>query len=122
MTKVNSNLMKEIKEKESIIEGLEDISSKEDEPDIEVLEATHNHVDMDKSTSGHKCTACDQSFKTNKSLERHITDKHTDTECPFCSINFTSRNDLRKHVNRCMENGYIKEKCKKCQQMNLDGY
>ena len=117
MTKVNSNLMKEIAEKESIIKGLEDISRKEDEPEIEVLEATHDHVSMDKSTSGHKCTACDQSFKTNHSLERHIADKHTDTDCPFCSINFTSRYDLRKHFDICVENGYMKEKCEKCQQI-----
>ena len=117
MTKINSNLMKEIKEKELIIKGMEDISRKEEESEIEVLEATQDHVNMDKSTSGHKCTACDQSFKTNKSLERHIADKHTDTECPFCSIEFTSRYDLRKHINNCVENGYTKEKCKKCNQI-----
>ena len=72
---------------------------------------------MNKNTSGYKCTACNQSFRTNKSLERHIEDKHTETECPFCSKDFTSRCDLRKHVNDCIENGYAKEKCIKCDQL-----
>ena len=116
MTKVNSNLMKETQEKESIIKGMEDIRRNEDEADIEVVDTVNTTVHMDKNISGHKCTACDQSFKTNKGLENHMTDKHTETECPFCNQEFTSRCDLRKHVNICVENGYIKEKCTKCKQ------
>ena len=47
MTRINSNLMKEKKGKELIIKGMEDISSKEDESEIEVFDTTNEGVQMD---------------------------------------------------------------------------
>ena len=55
-------------------------------------------------------------FGTNNDLERHISNKHNEVECPFCNQIFSNRIALKGHVNNCIDNGTVQVKCRKCKQ------
>ena len=121
--KENANLEAKLREKEAFIRSLEDQSNShndvgeevpDDGEDVAVIEEV---VSMRNNASGHKCTLCDKRFSTNEDLERHIRDKHTEAECPFCSAIFPNNNKPKYHVNNCMQNGTAKVKCDKCKQV-----
>ena len=111
LVKENSSLKTSIQEKESIVVHLEEQINTEE---VVVVEPGPNNVFMNKTANGHTCTACEKSFGSNRALEKHIADKHQESECPFCSQVFQSRQGLRKHVNECVENGTNRSTCEKC--------
>ena len=105
--KENANLNAKLKEKESIIKSLEEAL----EPDTS--DAEEEVVIMNKNTSGHKCTACNNNYSTNTDLESHMDEMHGEAECFFCSKIFQNKKQLKAHVNNCIENGAARVKCKK---------
>ena len=113
VVKSNNNLEAKLKEKEAVIQSLEDQSAENSE-DISVVEEV---VTMRNNTSGHSCTICNKRFNTNDDLEKHIKEKHTESECPFCSLMFANNNKLKGHNNNCIQNGTAKVKCNNCNQM-----
>ena len=112
LIKENNNLTTMVKEKEAIVVALEDQTNNAQEDDSVVEE----EVQIRNSPSVHSCAACDKRFGTNNDLERHISDKHNEVECPFCEQIFSNRNALKGHVNNCIDNGTVKVKCRKCKQ------
>jgi hypothetical protein len=112
--KENSNLQAKLKEKESFIKSLEEQLCEEDEVnnDTSVVEM----ASMNKNTSGHACVACKSRFSTNHDLEKHIKDKHTEVDCPFCNKTFPNNNKLKGHVNSCIDNRTAQVHCNKCSQ------
>ena len=69
---------------------------------------------MNKTSTSHTCAACEKSFGSNQALEKHMEDKHQETDCPFCGNIFPSKHDIRQHINICIENGTNREKCSHC--------
>ena len=113
VVKENANLKTMVKEKQSMVVALEEQLKEvsEDDDERSVIEEI---VTMGNNISGHKCTICNTKFSTNEDLERHIKDKHTESDCPFCNETFSSNSRLRNHVNKCTQNDAAKVKCNKC--------
>ena len=97
-----------------MIVALEEQLAPKDDNDSSVIQEV---VTMGNNISGHKCTLCCTKFSTNEDLERHIRDKHTESDCPFCNETFASNSLLRGHVNKCIHNRTAKVKCNKCQEV-----
>ena len=116
LVKENNNLNTMLNEKESIIKALEEQtnSTPEDVNDSVVVDEV---VQMRNNQSENKCTACNKRFSTNNDLERHISDKHNEVECPFCSNMFPNKSKLRDHVNNCSDNGTANVNCTKCHKI-----
>ena len=116
VVKENANLKTLVKKKQSMIVALEEQLKEvsEDDDERSVIEEI---VTMGNNSSGHKCNMCNTKFSTNEDLERHIKDKHTESDCPFCNETFASNSQLRGHVNSCVQNGTGKAKCNKCQEI-----
>ena len=115
MVKENTNINKKLKEKQSLIVALEEQMKEVSEDDNEnsVIEEV---VTMENNLSGNKCNLCNSKFSINEELERHMQDKHTESDCPFCNETLSSKSKLRGHVNKCSQNGTTKVKCNKCQE------
>ena len=63
------------------------------------------------------CVKCEQRFKTNAHLERHIDLKHTEHECFMCHKMFTMDKEYETHIGQCaieIVNLRIKVKCTQC--------
>ena len=97
LRKSNSNTIKEngdlnakLKEKESLIQSLEEALEPESCDEVEEV------VIMNKNTSGHKCTACNKKYSTNTDLENHMDDMHGEIECVFCSEIFPNNQTVTK--------------------------
>ena len=101
-----------MKEKEAIVVALEEQTNNVQEENSVVEE----EVQIRNSPSVHSCAACDKRLGSNNDLERHISDKHNEVECPFCQQIFPNRNALKGHVNNCIDNGTVQVKCSKCKQ------
>ena len=65
------------------------------------------------STYEYNCPKCDRKYKTNKSLNKHIRDKHaniskdlkkTIIKCPICSIEFSNNSNLKRHLKKYCRN------------------
>ena len=84
LVKENNNMKTMLKEKESIIVSLEEQTNKiqEEINDSSVME---EEMPMRNNQSENKGTACNKRFGNNGDLERHISDKHNEVDCPFCS-------------------------------------
>ena len=117
LVKENANINKKVKEKEALIVALEEQTKEASENDDNEDSVIEEVVTMANNSSGNKCTLCNTKFSTNENLERHIRDKHTESDCPFCNETFSSNSKLRGHVNECTENGTIKVKCNKCHEV-----
>ena len=112
VVKSNNTLEAKLKEKEAVSQSLED-QSDENSEDISVVEEV---VTMRNNTSGHTCTICNKRFNTNDDLEKHIKEKHTESECPFCCLMFSNNNKLKHHINNCIQNETANVKCNNCNQ------
>ena len=64
---------------------------------------------MNKDSSVPRCQACDRVFKTSADLDRHLRDKHEDTECPNCKKSFSSRKQADNHI--CLEGDIVPQIC-----------
>ena len=121
LTKSNSDLKIELSKTKSYIKSLEDATAPGDDEDAEdedddaeeeeVEAQVHraDRVDMNKDSSVHRCQACDRVFKTSADLDRHLRDKHEDTECPNCKKSFSSRKQADNHI--CLEGDIVPQIC-----------
>ena len=50
-----------------------------------------------KPENPHECNACDESYYSNKALEKHIKEIHESYDCDKCK----SQEDIYRHANRC---------------------
>ena len=87
MAKINNEMETANKVLQDICELLK--TDKAADNDVQAAEFRKNPVLMNKNTSGHMCVRCDQKFKTNTHLERHMDLKHTVLECFMCNKMFT---------------------------------
>lgn len=46
----------------------------------------------------HKCSMCEEAFADERSLKKHVGQKHTGYDCPECHKNFTSNRNLKRHM------------------------
>ena len=53
----------------------------------------------------------DKGFNAGGDLDRHIQDKHTESECPMCDKKFTSRKQAHEHI--CMVGEIVPQICSK---------
>ena len=91
--KENANINTMLKEKQSMIVALEEQLAPEGDNESYVIEEVV--LTMRINSSGHKCTLCKTKLGRNEDLERHIRDKHTESDCPFCNDTFASNSKLR---------------------------
>ena len=89
----------EVDSEEITQEAEEEEASHDIAVDVEVhAEQNAQRVDMSNTSTGHKCLACDKTFKVASDLDRHVQDKHTEHECDMCNIKFTSRKQAQEHI------------------------
>ena len=113
LIKANNNLKASLKEKADLVTHLEEQIRPDDDVE-EVENFSQNPQPMNKTTTGHTCSACEKTFGSNRALEKHMDDKHQEAECPFCDKTFQGKQGLKRHVNICIENGTTREKCTHC--------
>ena len=108
LTKINNNLKAYIM---SLEEANTPASAEENDSDVEEDEEEVAQVDaevhreeivqkvsMNKENAEHRCHACDKLFKAPADLDRHLKDKHVDSECPMCKKSFASRKQAEDHI------------------------
>ena len=66
---------------------------------------------MTKESSSHKCIVCEKVFKAAANLDKHMDDKHTESECHMCNKTFTSRKEAENHI--CLDGDIVAQKCEK---------
>ena len=72
---------------------------------------------MNKNTSGHMCVTCEQRFKTNAHLERHMDLKHSVHECFMCHKIVAMDQEYETQIGQCtleMASSRMKVKCTQC--------
>ena len=84
----------------------------EDDPEVTVVST----VNMNKSSTGNKCTACDKSFRANQDFERHMNAKHGQKQCVLCDKIFPNETELVKHHDQCLQKSIQTVACSKCKQ------
>ena len=116
MARKNNELESAHKALQDVCESLNIDTDKAAENDVQVAEVIKEPVLMNKNTSGHMCVTCEQRFKTNAHLERHMDLKHTEHECFMCHILVVSDQEYEKHVIQCFDsfNSKLKAKCNQC--------
>ena len=115
MIKKNNEMETANKVLQDICESLE--TDKAADNNVQVAEVRKNPVLMNKNTSGHMCVTCEQRFKTNAHLERHMDLKHTVHKCFMCNKMFTTDQEYEMHIGQCtkeMVNLRMKVKCTQC--------
>ena len=111
LNKENSDLKIKLKAKNDLVVGMREAFAVDDE--VVVVESGPN---MNKSTTGHKCQACDKSFRTSTDLENHINGKHTEQTCLYCDKIVNNEQELSKHHKECTDMGVANSICMKCNE------
>ena len=128
LTKINNNLKAELEKDKAYVRSLEEANApapseendsdveEEEEEEAEVQAEVHRdesarRVSMNKESTEHRCHACDKLFKARADLDKHLKDKHVDSECPMCQKSFASRKQADNHI--CMKGDIVSEICKK---------
>ena len=117
MAKKNNEMETANKVLQDICESLNINTDKAADNYVQVAKVRKNPVLMNKNTSGHMCVTCEQRFKTNAHLERHMELKHTVHECCMCNKMFTTDQEYERHISQCvkeMMNVRMKVKCTQC--------
>ena len=91
----------------------EALGGEENDQEVEIEQV----VTMNKETSGNKCNACGNSFRTNHDLDKHVNSKHTEKTCTYCDKVCKNEQDLVRHHKDCVDQGIANIKCKSCQQV-----
>ena len=68
-----------------------DVEIRPDDDVEEVENPRLNSQPINKTTTGHTCAACEKTFGSNRTLEKHMDDKHQEADCPFCDKVFPSK-------------------------------
>ena len=106
-----SDLKIQIQVKDGVIKALKETLAVEDE--VRVVASTRD----DAEKSSHKCNACDKNFRQSQDLEKHVQDRHTESECVYCEKMFRSEATLVKHHKVCTKNvGLANSMCNNCNQ------
>ena len=69
---------------------------------------------MNKESPVQWCLVCEKIFKASVDLDRHMDDKHAESECHMCKKVLTTRKQVREHI--CLEEQVVPQKCPKCQK------
>ena len=94
-----------------------DVEIRTDDDVEEVEKPSLNSQSMNKTTTGHTCSACEKNFGSNRALEKHMDDKHQEEDCPFCDKTFPDKQGLKRHVNICIENRTTRKNCTHCNNL-----
>ena len=98
LTKRNNDLKAEISKQKELIETKEKDNFHITVTTAQVInQEPMQSVDMSKESTERRCQACDKIFKAESDLERHIRDKHTESECPNCNKKSTSEKHADEH-------------------------
>ena len=100
MAKKNDELEIANKALQDVCESLNIDTDRAADNDGQVAEVIKDPVLMNKNTSGHMCVTCEQRFKTNAHLERHMELKHTVQECLMCNKMFTIDQEYENHISQ----------------------
>ena len=117
MAKKNNELEIAHRALQDVCESLNINTDKAADNDLQVSEVIKDPVLMNKNTSGHMCVTCEQRFKTNTHLERHMDLKHTEQECFLRNKMFTTDQEYETHIDQCTKelvNLRMKVKCTQC--------
>ena len=110
VTKINNDLKTEVSTQKELIKNLEGDRNKS--KSVEANDGVQREtVDMSKENPTQTCQACDKVFKAAGDLDKHMTDKHTESECHMCNKTFTTRKEVQDHI--CLEGDIVPQKCKK---------
>ena len=128
VTQSNSTLKLEVSKQKDYIRSLEEVNA----PDVVSENATsasenvaenvteteevqrpldNQRVVMSKESTEHRCHACDKKFNKAADLDRHVNDKHANSECHMCNKTFSSRKQADDHI--CMEGELVPQVCEK---------
>ena len=116
MTKRNNDLKVELATRTTYIEQVEKEVSPETE-NVEVVEVeVHREqggqrVTMNKESSEDRCQACDKKCNAKGDLDRHMQDKHTESEYPMYKKKFTSKKQANEHI--CLDGEIVPQVCSK---------
>ena len=114
LTKWNSDLKVELAKEKSLRELLQKVNQQEvnivSDGQVHVQESVQR-VTMSKESTDNRCQACDKGFNAAKDLDRHMKDKHPESECPNCNKKSTSEKHADEHI--CMDGDIVPETCKK---------
>ena len=101
MARKNNELEIAHKALQDVCESLNINTDKAADNDVQVAEVIKDPVLMNKNTSGHMCVTCEQRFKTNAHLERHMDLKHTEHQCFMRHKMFTTDKEYETHIGQC---------------------
>ena len=110
VTKINNDLKTEVNTQKKVIANLVGETHDTEQSEVNV-EVHRERVDMTKESSTHTCNACEKVFKAAGDLDKHMDDKHTESDCHMCNKTFRSRKDAHDHI--CLEGDIVPQKCEK---------
>ena len=114
----NNKMSSMIQENKELIKSLkEELGVKDAEADVqEVSRSTLFGKTPNTKTSGNFCVTCELRFLSNKALEQHFQDVHTELICMICEKSFRNKRDLDSHSEECIDYGMATVECNKCEK------
>ena len=109
-------LKSDIKEKDKFIKELEEATEADPEDRDVVVEVSQNHT-MNKDLTGHKCNACDKTFRQSNDLDKHMNAKHTEKQCNYCDKICEKEADLVNYHSECIDVVLRTVPCQKCEKV-----
>ena len=113
LAKSNSDLTIKVASQQTYIESIEEgFEEPNEQHNIEgSVENIPQRVIMSKESPEHRCQACDKLFKEAGDLDKHMKDRHTESDCHMCNKTFTTRKEAKEHI--CTEGEIVPQKCEK---------